>query len=529
MNLRRPNANEATGTFNRSKDVVPMSGICTRCVDGCQGNCEIFLSSFRGREVLYPGPFGDITAGADKNYPVDYSHLNIQGYAVGANGLPEGIEPNPDTAIFPNVNTETEYGWEKKVKMKVPIFTGALGSTEIARKNWEHFAVGAAISGITLVCGENVCGIDPELELNSDGKIKKSPEMDRRITTYKRFHEDYGEILVQMNVEDTRLGVAEYVIEKHGLDTIELKWGQGAKCIGGEIKVKSLERALELKKRGYVVSPDPTLPDVQTAFKAGAIKEFERHSRLGFVTKESFLREIERLRSLGFKRITLKTGAYSQVELAMALRYGAEAKLDLITIDGAPGGTGMSPWPMMNEWGIPTFYLEALTFEFCEKLSKKGIRVPDIAIAGGFSSEDGVFKAIAMGAPYVKAVCMGRALMIPGMVGKNIDKWLKEGTLPKTVSKYGTSVEEIFVCYEELKEKYGDEIKNIPLGAVGIYTYTQKFRVGLQQLMAGSRNFSLSSISRKDLTALTKEAAEISGIPYVMEAYKAQAEKILEE
>ena len=49
--------------------------------------------------------------------------------------------------------------------MRIPIFTGALGSTEIARKNWEHFAVGAAISGITIVCGENVCGIDPDLEL----------------------------------------------------------------------------------------------------------------------------------------------------------------------------------------------------------------------------------------------------------------------------------------------------------------------------------------------------------------------------
>ena len=36
----------------------------------------------------------------------------------------------------------------------MPIFTGALGSTEIARKNWEHFAIGTAISGITLVCGE---------------------------------------------------------------------------------------------------------------------------------------------------------------------------------------------------------------------------------------------------------------------------------------------------------------------------------------------------------------------------------------
>ena len=52
MNLRQPNANEATGTFNRSKSVVPLSGICTRCVDGCRGGCEIWLSSFRGREVL---------------------------------------------------------------------------------------------------------------------------------------------------------------------------------------------------------------------------------------------------------------------------------------------------------------------------------------------------------------------------------------------------------------------------------------------------------------------------------------------
>ena len=198
-----------------------------------------------------------------------------------------------------------------------------------------------------------------------------------------RFHEGYGEILVQMNVEDTRLGVAEYVYEKHNLDTIELKWGQGAKCIGGEIKVKSLERALELKKRGYIVSPDPTLPEIQEAFKEGALKEFERHSRLGFVTWEAFVKEIERLRQIGFKRITLKTGAYSAVELAMALRFGAEAHIDLITIDGAPGGTGMSPWPMMNEWGVPSFYLHSLAYEFCEKLSRRGLRVPDIAFAGG--------------------------------------------------------------------------------------------------------------------------------------------------
>ncbi|MDD1645541.1 MAG: FMN-binding glutamate synthase family protein [Methanomicrobiales archaeon] len=529
MNLRRPNANEALGTSNRSRNVVPMSGICTRCLDGCKGQCDIWLSTFRGREVLYPGPFGEMTAGADKDYPIDYSHLNIQGYAKGAKGLPAGTDIGPDTAVFTGVNTETSYGWDRKVKLRVPIFTGALGSTDIARKNWEHFAIGAAISGITIVCGENVCGVDPDLVLDSKGKVSKSPEMDRRIDTYRKFHEGYGEILVQMNVEDTRLGTAEYVSAKHHLDTIELKWGQGAKCIGGEIKVKTLERALELKKRGYIVLPDPTLPDVQKAFRAGAIKEFERHSRLGFVSGDGLLEEVDRLRDLGFTRVTLKTGAYSAVELAMAMRFGSEAKIDLLTIDGAPGGTGMSPWPMMNEWGIPTFYLQAMAYDFAQKLEKKGRRVPDIAMAGGFSSEDGVFKAIAMGSPYVKAVCMGRGLMIPGMVGKNIGVWLKEGNLPNTVSKYGKSAEEIFVSYEELKAKYGNRFKEIPTGAIGIYTYAQRFRTGLQQLMAGSRNFTLGTISRADLMSLTEEATKVSGIPYVMDAYRDEAEAILEK
>jgi glutamate synthase domain-containing protein 2 len=527
MNLRQPNANEATGTVNRSRDVSPMSGICTRCIDGCKGNCDSWLSSFRGREVLYPGPFGEVTAGSDKNYPIDYSHLNIQGYARGARGLPEGTESGPDTAVFYLADTETEYGWDKKVRMRLPIFTGALGSTDIAKNNWEHFAIGAAISGITIVCGENVVGVDPGLVLGSDGKVKKSPEMDRRVEIYRKFYDGYGEMLVQMNVEDTRLGTAEYVASKHHLDTIELKWGQGAKCIGGEIKVRSLETALELKRRGFIVLPDPDREDSQKAFKNGAMKEFERHSRMGFISKEGFLEEVDRLRDIGFKRITLKTGAYSAVELAMAIRFGAEAKIDLLTIDGASGGTGMSPWPMMNEWGIPTFYLECLMFGFCEELKKKGVRVPDIAMAGGFSDEPNVFKAIAMGSPYVKAVCMGRGLMIPGMVGKNIGKWLENGDLPKTVSRYGTKPEEIFVMYEELREKFGSRFREIPSGAIGIYTYTQKFRTGLQQIMAGSRNFSINTIGRNDLMCLTRESAEISGIPYIIDAYHDEAMSVL--
>lgn len=69
------------------QDVAPYSGICSVCFDGCPGLCEIGKSSFRGREVLYPQPFGKVTSGAVKEYPVDYSHLNIQGTCIGAIGM----------------------------------------------------------------------------------------------------------------------------------------------------------------------------------------------------------------------------------------------------------------------------------------------------------------------------------------------------------------------------------------------------------------------------------------------------------
>ena len=267
---------------------------------------------------------------------------------------------------------------------------------------------------------------------------------------------------------------------------------------------------------------------MQESFKDGALREFERHSRLGFVSEEGFLSEVERLRAIGFTRITLKTGAYGLRELAMAINCSSKATIDLLTIDGSGGGTGMSPWRMMEEWGMPSIYLHSAAYDFCKKMADKGKKVPDIAFAGGFSSEDGIFKGLALGSPFVKAICMGRALMIPGMVGKNIDLWLKDNKVPKTVGKFGSTVEEIFVNYEMVKDIVGpDEIKNIPLGAIGIYSFSDKLAVGLQQMMAGSRNFSLPFISRGDLISLTEDCAKVTGIPYVMDAGREEAEEIL--
>jgi len=467
-------------------------------------------------------PFGKVTAGATKKYPVDYSQINIQGTCVGA----VGVDANPDKAIFPAVSTEVELGNKNKVKLTLPVFTGALGSTDIAKDNWEGLAIGAAISGIMVVIGENVVGMDPKAEIKN-GKVVSSPELERRVKCFKDWHDKKGAIILQQNVEDTRLGSAEYAVEKLGVECIELKWGQGAKDIGGEVKLKTLERALELKKRGYIVLPDPEISAVQKAFREEEFKEFERHSRLGMVESDGFAKAVKHYRDVGAKFVSLKTGAYRIADLARAMRFSSDAEIDLLTIDGAGGGTGMSPWRMMNEWGIPTIYLQSLAYKFASQLKAKGRYVPSLAIAGGFSLEDHIFKALALGAPFFKAVCMGRALMIPAFVGKNIGKWIQEEKLPTEIKKYGDVVERIFITAETLKTKFGKDFAKIPLGAIAMYTFCDRLRLGLQQFMAGARKFSLKYVDRNDLVSLTKEAAEVTGIPYVMESDREEAERIL--
>ena len=89
-------------------------------------------------------------------------------------------------------------------------------------------------------------------------------------------------------------------------------------------------------------------------------------------------------------------------------------------------------------------------------------------------------------------------------------------------------MEEIFVNYEDVKNIVGaDEMKNIPLGALGLYSYADKIRVGLQQLMAGARCFSIPAITRRELMSLTEECARVTGIPYLMDAYREEAMEIL--
>jgi len=123
------------------------------------------LSAFRGREALYPEP------------------LQF-GY----------IEENSDVAIFPNASTETKVAG---IPLKLPILAGAFGSTMVGRLFWEGIAIGSAISGITVIVGENVCGMDPEAQF-TNGKVTYSKELKQRVDLFRKFWDGkYGDIIVR--------------------------------------------------------------------------------------------------------------------------------------------------------------------------------------------------------------------------------------------------------------------------------------------------------------------------------------------
>ncbi len=183
--------------------------------------------------------------------------------------------------------------------------------------------------------------------------------------------------------------------------------GQGAKDIGGEVKLKQIEKAKELYKRGYIVLPNPD----------DAVSE--RHSRKASSRSSSAIHASAWSIMMHSSRLLTTTAHAAQSRIAQDRAYRitdlhahsvtAPMRRSISSRSTVQARTGMSPWRMMNEWGIPTIYLQSIAYKFAAQLAAKGKYVPPLAMAGGFSLEDHIFKALALGAPYFKAVCMGRS------------------------------------------------------------------------------------------------------------------------
>jgi glutamate synthase domain-containing protein 2 len=171
-------------------------------------------------------------------------------------------------------------------------------------------------------------------------------------------------------------------------------------------------------------------------------------------------------------------------------------------------------------------YLESLLYQFLKRLDDKGEFVPSCAIAGGIALEDQILKGIALGAPYIQAVCLGRSTLTAGMVGKTHGERL-EKECAGDLAQYRDKVLQTFAGAIKLSEIYGEDFDRIPPSALGIYAYYDRLATGLRQLMAGARKFALQYVDRDDLMSLTREATDVTGIPYVMDSDQEEVDRIL--
>lgn len=215
------------------------------------------------------------------------------------------------------------------------------------------------------------------------------------------------------------------------------------------------------------------------------------------------------------------------------MKVASEAKIDMVTFDGAGGGTAMSPVPMMNECSTPTVYLEAQVLKCIELLMGKGRYVPDIVMAGGFVNETQIFKSIAMSnlgnGPCVKAIAMARAPITAALKASYFTELAVKGELPKAFAKkYGEVPEQFFIVTPELKSEFGESFRDIPSGAIGVYTYYyNRLDIGLKQLLAAARKWRLDLLDRGDIASLSDRASKVTLIPTIEEIENDVIESIL--
>ncbi len=506
-------------THTRLRDpehISDFSGMCAVCTADCTGPCEIGLSAVRGSEAIYPHATDINQFASEKSYPLDFSHFNINGRVFGALGCPE----DANTATFPKANIDTYFGINKKINLKAPFVLPAM-----AKLNWRDYYAGAALAGILAVIGEDVVAKDKDLVLEN-GMVASSPLISEMVSSFRKYYRGFGDIILQANYDDENLAALDYAITKLGVKSVELKFGQAAKGIQGMGRVKNIEDALKFQKMGYLIYPDPSDPVIAENYKKGIGQVFEKIGKLPMWDEDILIKRVARLKELGAERVCFKTGPFDPRDLIRIIKIASKAGVDLVTFDGAGGGSGNSPVKMMNEWGIPTVNMESMLYRILKKFKENNYPIPQIALAGGFATEDHIFKGLALGAPYINLIAIGRAAMAAAMAGKQIGDLISKGTVPKEYQRFGSSIEEIFGDIRELKGLYGSDAVNISAGAVGVYSFINRVSAGLKQFMALNRKFSLEYIDRSDIIPLTDLAARVTGLETYSDIADREIEKL---
>ncbi|MEM0372495.1 MAG: alpha-hydroxy-acid oxidizing protein [archaeon] len=356
---RHTNADITTNTKLEAPEHATPSGMCSVCI--MCGECEIGKKAKTG-QTLFPEPFG-MQFGGEKRMP-DLNDLQI---------LPELFGKE---VFFSEVRTETVLGG---FKSKAPIVVAAMGSTKVASAHGKALAEGAALAGIPIVIGENM----PATHGKAGMKERIKPFLDA-------YDGKHGAVIQQGNCVDIKNKVFETALEL-GCHGVEVKLGQGAKQgLGGEIKFESKEDAVKYAKMEYHIEKN-------------ADGTFQRHTPTGAMDEKTLtelLLKAKDVRVPVWVKIGMGRGIIQVIDLLEKIKKKERVNITCLTIDGHGGGTGMSPWLVMNEMGVPS--ASAMS-----AIKKKPSF--DILLAGGLTTGFDVAKGMMLGA---KGASLGRPFLI---------------------------------------------------------------------------------------------------------------------
>ena len=204
--------------------------------------------------------------------------------------------------------------------------------------------------------------------------------------------------------------------------------------------------------------------------------------------------KIEELREATDYRlpVSLKIGAGRvRDDIKIALKAGA----DFAELDGSQGSTGAASAEVLEYVGIPTLPAIQEAMDGLAEIDRAG-QLP-LVLMGGIKDGVDVAKALALGAD---AAALGTAALIAG------------GCISCMQCHVGTCVVGIATQDPHHEERY-----QVPAEARNIHHFLENVRWQLASLTAGLGYADFRELSRRDLVALTPEAAAITRLPYAPE------------
>jgi hypothetical protein len=373
------------------------------------------------------------------------------------------MRSNGAGSVLSELGLETKYGTGKGISCKLPFKIGATGPVPAPKTMWPGLAAGAAIAGVPLWIGENVCGFDLNAKFEK-ARVVSAPELEWRVKWYCNWElQGYGDLVVQANPQELLLGVPEYALKHLGVHSFDFRWGNENKKLG--FAVKDLAAARELRGRGYGMAPDPNDAKVADKIGKGSECEFQVHANSAAVPYDALMRKIGDLRKLGAKHMSITIPGERPTDLARGIRFASEARLDLLTIAANHA---------------QALEVSELLSSSLQRLQKRGEFIPDIALEAAFTSADEVIRAFAMAAPFVKLV---------SMIGAPLEQALQSDLYPAEREHYP----------EELREMLGEQVKKLPAGALGVYRYLSCMAESVHERLAASQKTSLAMLDRSDV------------------------------